>query len=291
MNTQKPLVIYHGGCNDGFCAAWLAWKHFNGEADFHPANYGEPPPDVTDRTVYILDFSYKRPVMLEMAKAAKKLFVLDHHKTAAKELEGLSLVHGHPDEGTNIFCKFDMAKSGGRLTWEHFAGIERDRYTLATEVFRSEPWLVAFTEDRDLWLWKLHASKEINAALASYPREFETWDMFSNWKGEQLANFAREGAAILRYQRQLVDLAVQNAVEIEIDGHKVLSVNTTCLVSEIGERLAKDRPFGATFFIRGSDGKKIWSLRSRDGGIDVSEVAKRHGGGGHKQAAGYEEMP
>jgi len=35
-------------------------------------------------------------------------------------------------------------------------------------------------------------------------------------------------------------------------------------------------------------GKRIYSLRSRQGSeVDVSEIAKRHGGGGHKHAAGF----
>ena len=55
-----------------------------------------------------------------------------------------------------------------------------------------------------------------------------------------------------------------------------------------GDRLAQGRPFSATFFIR-ADGKRVWSLRSREGGIDVSVIAKAHGGGGHAQAAGFQE--
>ncbi len=34
-------------------------------------------------------------------------------------------------------------------------------------------------------------------------------------------------------------------------------------------------------------GKTAWSLRSTEEGIDVSEIAKRHGGGGHRNAAGF----
>jgi len=60
------------------------------------------------------------------------------------------------------------------------------------------------------------------------------------------------------------------------------------LFSYIAGELAKDRPFG-TYYIDRHDGKRQWSLRSRDGGVDVSEIAKAHGGGGHKQAAGFEE--
>ncbi len=72
-----------------------------------------------------------------------------------------------------------------------------------------------------------------------------------------------------------------------MDGHRILSVNATVLFSEIAGELAKGRPFGACYFDR-QDGKRQWSLRSDDNGIDVSAIAKSHGGGGHAHASGYE---
>ena len=47
-----------------------------------------------------------------------------------------------------------------------------------------------------------------------------------------------------------------------------------------GLRLAKGKPFAVCWFER-QDGAKVYSLRSTEDGIDVSEIAKRHGGGGH----------
>lgn len=154
---KRPLILYHGNCPDGFCAAWIAHKRFGSEADYVPVNHGEPPLDVTERMVYILDFSYKRDVTLNMARQAKSLYILDHHRTAKKELENLS-------ENTNIYCRFDMEKSGGRLALEYFFP-----GSIA-------PWLVAYTESRDLWAFHLPFSKEINAAIASYPKDFAVWD-------------------------------------------------------------------------------------------------------------------
>ena len=97
-----------------------------------------------------------------------------------------------------------------------------------------------------------------------------------------------DGLAIVQYQAKIIQNAVENATEIDLDGHKVLAVNTTVCFSEVAGELAKGKPFGAAFFIR-KDGKKQWSLRSASDGLDVSEIAKRHGGGGHKHAAGFEE--
>lgn len=265
---MRPLILYHGpGCADGFCAAWIAHRYFGDDADYLPVQYGQEPPDVRDRRVWILDFSYKRPVLEAMGAVAAGLIVLDHHKTAQAELAEVR----YQCPG---FVRFDMNKSGGRLTWEHFYP------------GKEAPWLVAFTEDRDLWTWKLPSSREVSAALASRPRTFEEWDRLGAMPGP--GPLADEGAAILRYQAEQVEAQVKHAAEIDLDGHRVLAVNATMLISEITGRLAEGRPFGASYFIRG-DGKRVWSLRSRDGGMDVSEVAKRRGGGGHRNAAGFEE--
>ena len=86
---MKPLCIYHGLCADGFTAAWVVWKFYEGDVDFHAASHGEAPPEVDGREVYIVDFSYSRPVIEAMARHTRKLTVIDHHVTAAQELEGL----------------------------------------------------------------------------------------------------------------------------------------------------------------------------------------------------------
>jgi oligoribonuclease NrnB/cAMP/cGMP phosphodiesterase (DHH superfamily) len=278
---MRPLVLYHDQCFDGFAAAWVAHKHFGDDADYLPVQYGQSPPDVSGRDVFILDFSYKRPALLDMRPKASSILVVDHHKTAQQDLADLSDPF-HPlglDLKHPLRCVFDMDKSGGRLTWEHFFPKQ------------SSPWMVDYTEDRDLWRHKLRNSREINAALRSYPMDFQRWDCWEEMTREDklplLERLSDEGGAILRREQQIVDTHVRFAREIELDGHKVLCVNATVLISEIAGALAKDRPFGVCWFER-SDGKRAYSLRSREGGIDVSEIAKRHGGGGHRNAAGYE---
>lgn len=283
---MKPLVLYHANCWDGFCAAWVA-RMALGEIEAVPVHYGTPHPCMAFRDVYILDFSYKRNEMRAILSEAKSVTVLDHHKTAQAELDGLiDEFIMRPDMIQNKAgselprIHFDMNKSGGRLAWEHFA------YLGGWQGMPS-PWLVNYTEDRDLWRHALPESENINAALRSYPLDFALWDEFNTNVGQR-EMFKREGAAIRRAERAIVDTHVRNASEIEMAGHKILAVNATVLFSEIAGRLAEDRPFGACYFYR-QDGKRQWSLRSRDGGVDVSEIAKSRGGGGHAQAAGFEE--
>lgn len=69
--SDTPLVIYHANCWDGFCAAWVARKAL-GAIEAVPAQYGQPPPEVADRVVYVLDFSYPRDVMADLATRARR---------------------------------------------------------------------------------------------------------------------------------------------------------------------------------------------------------------------------
>lgn len=275
--NMKPLVIYHADCWDGFCAAWVARKAL-GDIEAVPAQYGTSPPDVKGRVVYVLDFSYPRDVMAQIATDARRTVMLDHHKTAMDALDGLH----QPESGIDVW--FDMNKSGGRLAWEWFSLMG---YDMPTPHSPRAPWLVDYTEDRDLWRHALDGTQEINAALRSYPLDFALWDEFENTVGQR-EMFKREGAAIRRAERAIVESHVRNARETTMDGHRIRMVNATVLFSEIAGALATDRPFGACYFDR-QDGKRQWSLRSADDGVDVSAIAKAHGGGGHVHAAGYEE--
>ena len=108
---MTPLCIYHGSCADGFTAAWVVWTWYGaGRVEFHAARHGEPPPAVGGREVYLVDFAYPRQTIQAMARHARTLTVLDHHRTAAHDLEGVIRNDGVVDG------VFDMDKSGCLLT-------------------------------------------------------------------------------------------------------------------------------------------------------------------------------
>ena len=262
---MKPLVLFHG-CNDGFCAAWVYRRCVNPRAEFKSVQYNTEPPPFAGRDVVILDFSYQRDILLKMREQAASLLVLDHHQTAEEELAELD------------FCIFARDKSAARITWEHFF----DPHQQVS--LDSVPWLVAYTEDRDLWRWKLPDSKAVNAALFSYPRHFETWDKIAQRGPEELA---LEGKAILRYQHRLIRPKVKNPGWTTIGEVRVPIINATFLTSEIGNALAKNHPFAAVFFIT-PDNQVVYNLRSREeNGLDVGEIARQYGGGGHHHAAAF----
>jgi uncharacterized protein len=57
------------------------------------------------------------------------------------------------------------------------------------------------------------------------------------------------------------------------------------LTSQIGERLSPHHPFCIIWHDR--DGRRFFSMRSREDGADVGAIAASFGGGGHTHAAGF----
>ena len=264
-HLHPELVIYHKNCDDGFCAAWLHDRYSPRLGEYLPAQYGEAPPDVTDRDVLIFDFSYRRVDLTRMHREANSLRVFDHHKTAEKELEGLD------------YCEFDMDKSGARMALEYLMGS------------CAENWLVDHTGNRDFWGNQFPNNELVRAGLSSYPRDFKVWERIFERGAPALG---RQGRHILRYQKRLVDAAVENHAWMSIGGHIVPVVSNTIasLNSDIVGALAEIEgvPFAAGFFVLPT-GQVVYNLRSRSE-FDVSEVAKKYGGGGNRNAAGFKAL-
>jgi len=295
IDVDNPLVIYHDNCWDGFCAAWLLHLAYP-NAEFFPAQYGNPPPDVKGRSVFVVDFSYPRQMTLGMIHDTRgRIVILDHHKTAEEELKDVASLCYKDTLDQMPWIEFDMNRSGGRMTWEYLCTSNRivdillsRGHTMGCGLCRDKaPWLVDYTEDRDLWRHSLPDTKELNAYLRSLHRDFDLWDSLSLADESALKVFASSGSTILRIQDQVVDHHVSKAYEMEMDGHKILAVNATIHSSEIAGKLAIGRPFGATYFCQ--QNQRIWSLRSSHDGIDVSAIAKLRGGGGHARASGFQE--
>jgi hypothetical protein len=163
-----------------------------------------------------------------------------------------------------------MQRSGARLAWDHF-------HPDAPKI----PTIILYVEDRDLWIKKLPFSDAVTLALRSYPQEFGVWDVLD------MHALATEGTAMLRYYNTLVSDMKTQAEMMEVAGHIVPVVNAPYfMASDLGNELAGPSPFAVVYSVN-SRGYR-YSLRSSKFGIDVSEIAKSYGGGGHFHAAGFE---
>lgn len=311
---MKPLVIYHASCADGFGAAFAAWLKLGDEAEYVAKRYGEVKnandlPCVKEREVYILDFSFDLGTMETLMILADKVIWLDHHKTAFEMWcdDGERNFHQSFGGVKDHYVTLDNNKCGAMLAWEYFhPDIE-------------VPMLIKHIDDYDRWQFKLDGTKEFNKALWSYaPWTFEQWRKidfaFAIDEATQprYRQFIAEGAAILRAHDQNVESVVKGAArackllhikeqdaswyathehwEAEFDVNAVgLAANCPPhLTSDVGHELANQSgTFGLCWTLNKDKPVANCSLRS-NGDYDVSAIAKAFGGGGHRNAAGFE---
>lgn len=277
---MKTICIYHKNCFDGICAAWVVSRYYS-NAEFIPMAYSDSLEWLIqgwnqgtysqEDNLIVVDFSFKRGIMESLKKLFPKMLVLDHHKTAQVECKGLN------------YCIFDMNESGASLAWKHYSHVEL-------------PILVRYIKDRDLWLFNEKNSEDINSFIQSYPMTIENYEHLNNILiGEDsLTDALFGGQSINRYKKTMVEAMCKNAAycnNYPFYNDQVPIVNASLLFSEVGNELCKlypSAPFAAYYFDRLRDGVRQWGLRSI-GNFDVSEVAKTFGGGGHKNAAGFEQ--
>lgn len=282
---MKTMCIYHGNCADGFGAAWVVRQALGADVEFVPAVYGQPAPDVQGKDVIIVDFSYPYELLALLSRQANSILILDHHKTAQDDLGRLFFAGRNYQEfvvdcaaecacnnAPHIGALFDMHRSGAGLAWDFFFPN------------RPRPALINHIEDRDLWLFKLEGTREIQAAVFSYPYDFEAWDqLFAQDPTQLLA----DGKAIERkHHKDVAELVAVTKRRMVIGGFDVPVANLPyTLTSDAGALMTQGEPFAACYWDT-PDGR-TFSLRSTDASEDVSAIAKQYGGGGHRNAAGF----
>lgn len=266
-DPRNVVVIYHGPCIDGFSAAWAAWLKFGDEARYYQTNYGKDRiTGLKGKNVFILDFSYPKAILDQIAKEAESLVVLDHHITAQQEL------------GNCPYAVFDMNRSGAGLAWDYFHGDRRPR-------------LIDHVEDNDLWNHNLPKTREVIAVVSTTEKTWQNWtDLFMTMEDDnRYTQLIQTGSAVLKYRDQTIrQRFVHSPTYIYLDGEIVPAANSAIWQSEIGAALAKNNEAFAVVWYQMRDGRVKVSLRSdKNVGMDVEKIAKKYGGGGHKNSAGF----
>ena len=265
---QLTLCIYHANCADGFGSAWAVRKALGDNVEFYKGVHQQLPPDVSGRDVLLVDFSYKKNVLEKMLATASGITILDHHISAQKDLAPLL-------ESGAIKGLFDMNRSAAMITWQWFFPD------------KSPPKLIEYIQDKDLWRFELEDSRQVQAALSSYPYDFEIWDSLMMNKSGEIDALKRDGEAIERkIQKDIQQLIATGVRRMVIGGYNVPVLNaSSAYVSDAGNIMSVDEPFAACYWDHPAG--RSFSLRSRKSGIDVSQVAKKYAGGGHVNAAGF----
>lgn len=278
LPSEIDCVIYHSPCVDGFASAFCLWKYVQincpermDTITFIPANYNlSQPPNVTGKNVLICDFSYKKEVILEMINKSKNLLVIDHHKSAEKELSEIK----------DRYKIFDMNHSGAVLTWSY--------------LFPDQPvpQLLRYIEDRDIWTKRMPDGDAFVAWFYILPFQFDIYNEYLD-DIKLIDAIANKGKSFQELNainiKQSSMLACPVFCKIAGQYYFVAYLNNTGLKSDIGSEILNLWPyidFSVVYSFDDRSNITSFSLRSTDKHVDVSQLSTSIGGGGHRNASG-----
>lgn len=262
------IVFYHHNCHDGFASAWVAWKKFKGRGQYLPLNYHTSFEYLFEKDeIYFFDVVPEKKVLKDLIKKDNVITIIDHH-LSAKRISDFN-------KFKKVTIKLNMKRSASVLVWQYFFPK------------RKIPALLLYIEDMDLWKFKRPYTREILATINLPDFDFEKWNKLikeiENKKTRK--KYIEAGKKIVEYQDEVIAGLVAQAKEVKFGRYKTLVVNSSLLISEIGNALIKKMPPMAVIWFEAGK-KKVVSLRS-NGEVDVSKIAEKYGGGGHKKAAGF----
>lgn len=292
MNKVKNFdaIIYHGPCSDGTCGLWCAC-HYSPIKTRYACKAGlDPTGDYTNMNVIFIDICPKFEYLIKLVKIAKHVVILDHHKSSEQIIKNNSSILS---QIKNLHIEFDMDRSGCQLAWDYFFdNLPR-------------PFFIDYIADRDLWTWKLPASKEINTAL--YELEYinsynlnKLTELMENSE-EKIKYLETSGKIIEIGKKREIDIGLHNAVEATMcfkdKTYRIWlggNINPT-LRSELGNLLCSkpfkdgsNPDFSACWQYNPKTDEWWISLRSSSkNSPDLSVISLEFGGGGHPNASGF----
>lgn len=306
---MSTTIIYHQikpglDCPDGICAAWVVTRAVQGwgvveeievigDSYLNESEYGEGyqlPFDPLDKDVIIVDFSYPRSIMEGIADRAKSLTVLDHHKSRMGDLQSLS---------DRIRGGYSADDCGATFAWNFF-------YPSECYPDKPMPWFLPHVRNRDIgaggyYEGEIPNSEAINTAISSRRqglKGIEAFRVFDQLMSETEEVLIAEGMPAIKDRNKLVKevLANYNGALLKVGEYLVPYYHITnyqahrhySIIGSVAARKHQESPFIA---ITTDDPLSISLRASKDSLVDVGEIAKSLGGGGHARAAGYKIVP
>lgn len=296
MSKTNTVVIYHKSDFDGIFCREIARKFLPG-AELIGWEYGEPTPAVpAEATLYIMDLSV--PDLMEHPN----LIWIDHHKTAIEKYP--ATIPGYRIDGV----------AACRLAWQWFHGLDRYRGHAGPAAdmkwFKShypfprrqdfidrgvmEPLAVRLAGEYDIWDKRDPGADLFQHGLRSQDLSDETWDsLLSGSFVEQnrvVGILMEQGEVVAYAETRKNELIIgNNGFTRQWEGLWFLCCNAGSYNSHLFTAGIKPEHEGLLGFCLRKDGKWSISLYGVPGKpeVDLSVIAAKYGGGGHKQACGF----
>ena len=280
------VVIYHNDL-DGRCSAAIAYRALKEENEvvLIEMDYDKSLPKLPTSIdkIYVLDFSFRDNKFDDLIKLVGKENViwLDHHESV---IIGLPQYADLPGTRTEEW-------SGAMLTWKWF---HKDKYV---------PIVVSLVDDYDRWVMKFEQT--LNFYEWSLGKGLEhitgkTWDELFDMNLFQLVDINTIGYDLRnRRYEELHEHIKKAGVPIRLiwNGKKYscMKINSTFTnsTSQLGCIIYDELGYDVAWMHYtkiDDEGNLLQTNQLRSIKVDVSKIAVAKGGGGHINAAGYNEV-
>lgn len=267
--NDTVLCLYHND-PDGQCSAAIVRRKFGKDVTLKAMDYGVTIPweaiEEAD-VVIIVDFSLPLDEMQRAAELARLIWI-DHHKTALEALQSLDV------PGLRA-----LDRAGCVLTWQAF--------------FPEQPLprAVQYVGERDIWTFEHEETKPFCEGLyqlSSHPANDSLWNALLDDDDDLVGQIVQDGGLLLRARLLAIRRQVRGyGYEIDFEGHRTLAVNARG-TGELGEFIrSQGYTIGYAYIQTRQNGALTTHVTLYSDQIDVSEIARRFGGGGHPGASGF----
>lgn len=271
MMKEKVFCYFHNDDLDGWASSAVVLRKYP-TATFCGYNYEPKLPILAKEydIVFMVDCSCSVEEMKYLMENNKKFIWIDHH--AKKILDTLKVMN--PDGLRDT----DNKNSACVLTWKYLFPKKKPSDVLL------------YIEDQDIWKFTLPNSREINMALnidCKDNRMYLERLLYDDIFAVNLLMLLEHGTLYLKMETNQIDFLLKTVRVIDFHGYKTGVINSPLHTSMIGHRLLEKNPDIQVVLIWYCFGDDVMcSLRSR-GDVNVSDIAMKYGGGGHKPASGF----
>ena len=270
------ICIYHSRDLDGFCSAAIVKKKYP-DCELFGYDYGQDFPfeKFEGVDVVMVDVSLPMKDMAKLSQITKSFLWIDHHKGAIEEY------HKTAEAFSAIFgTRLLIGIAACELTWKHFFPNSR------------MPMAVQLLGEYDTWRndLPLHWEKTIlpfQFGMRLRAKKPEDIIYYLTSESAVIGPVIDSGNIVLQYQRSQDERAMKGSFAIEWEGYNVLCLNRGLCNSLTFDSVYTEEAHDILmpFYFNGCEW--IYSIYTKKN-INCVELAKKYGGGGHMQAAGFQ---
>jgi uncharacterized protein len=286
-------VFYHKSDNDGRASgAVIKWALQGGDLNrppmphtLHPLEYGDEVPEISSNDYLI--FADVVPSPYEKIDAIIKryphLIIIDHHKSFIDWLN-----QTYPPS------KFEGLRRIGTaaclLAWEYFM----PRMPAPQTIQLLAAYDVWDHSNEERWTDRIEPFQLGMKAIDTDPvTNWSFWQEVFSLKPEdekaRVHSIIESGFAIRKYQRQYdIDTMKNDAFEATFDGYRAICCNSDRNSNAFFSVWDENKYDIMLAFEFDKSGQYRVGLYTTSKTLDVSTIAKKHGGGGHPQASGFQ---